>query len=291
MKRIGIGRFGERGDDGLEAFLEVAAEPRARRAARRCRARRLPRPAAARARRRRAGACASPSASAVLPTPASPTNTGLFFRRRQRISIVRCSSSVAADQRIELAGPRARGQVHARRRSADRATSPARARRCPASASSGSSPAVGAAVVDGGTLLMPCVMYSRTSSRVTPCARAAAPHTTCSAAASRRARRPTGLPAARRSARGAQRSAARGGTPASAPAPSAARARTARRIRSRYLSRSGGAAAGRRRRPRGSARRRDRARARRAGARASGACAAATSPRGTRRSERFRARD
>ena len=36
---------------------------------------------------------ASPSASAVLPTPASPTNTGLFFRRRQRISIVRCSSS------------------------------------------------------------------------------------------------------------------------------------------------------------------------------------------------------
>ncbi len=35
---------------------------------------------------------ASPSASAVLPTPASPTNTGLFFRRRHRISIVRSIS-------------------------------------------------------------------------------------------------------------------------------------------------------------------------------------------------------
>ncbi len=35
---------------------------------------------------------ASPSAMAVLPTPASPTNTGPFLRRRQRISIVRWSS-------------------------------------------------------------------------------------------------------------------------------------------------------------------------------------------------------
>ena len=49
---------------------------------------------------RRAGASspasrnASPSASAVLPTPASPTKTGLFFRRRHRISIVRRSSAV-----------------------------------------------------------------------------------------------------------------------------------------------------------------------------------------------------
>ena len=36
--------------------------------------------------------CASPSAMAVLPTPASPTNTGPFFRRRHSTSSVRCSS-------------------------------------------------------------------------------------------------------------------------------------------------------------------------------------------------------
>ena len=37
---------------------------------------------------------ASPSAIAVLPTPASPTYSGLFLRRRQRISIVRSTSSL-----------------------------------------------------------------------------------------------------------------------------------------------------------------------------------------------------
>ena len=31
--------------------------------------------------------CASPSTTAVLPTPASPMNTGLFFLRRESISI------------------------------------------------------------------------------------------------------------------------------------------------------------------------------------------------------------
>ena len=36
---------------------------------------------------------ASPSAIAVLPTPASPTNSGLFLRRRQRIWIVRSTSA------------------------------------------------------------------------------------------------------------------------------------------------------------------------------------------------------
>ena len=35
---------------------------------------------------------ASPSARAVLPTPGSPTRQGLFFCRRQRISIIRSSS-------------------------------------------------------------------------------------------------------------------------------------------------------------------------------------------------------
>ncbi len=34
--------------------------------------------------------CAIPSTIAVLPTPGSPSNTGLFFVRRERISIV-CS--------------------------------------------------------------------------------------------------------------------------------------------------------------------------------------------------------
>ena len=33
-------------------------------------------------------ACAKPSTTAVFPTPASPTNTGLFFVRRPRISAV-----------------------------------------------------------------------------------------------------------------------------------------------------------------------------------------------------------
>ena len=36
--------------------------------------------------------CASPSATAVLPTPASPISTGLFFVRRHKIRI-RCSNS------------------------------------------------------------------------------------------------------------------------------------------------------------------------------------------------------
>ena len=53
----------------------------------------------------------------------------------------------------------------------------------------------------------------------------------------------------------------------------------------------GAAAAGRRRRPRGSARRPGRAPARRAGARASGAYGAARSPRGRRRSGRFQELD
>src|ERR1700679_2917361 len=37
---------------------------------------------------------AKPSAIAVLPTPASPTYSGLFLRRRHRISMVRSISSL-----------------------------------------------------------------------------------------------------------------------------------------------------------------------------------------------------
>ena len=48
---------------------------------------------------------------AVLPTPGSPTKSGLFFRRRQRIWIVRSSSGRAADERIDLALRRALDEV------------------------------------------------------------------------------------------------------------------------------------------------------------------------------------
>ena len=169
MKRIGIGRFGERVDDRLEPLLEVAAEPRAGEQRRRCRARRPRRPSSSSGTSSPSSRVASPSASAVLPTPASPTNTGLFLRRRQRISIVRCEL-VACGRSADRARRRARGRSGSwRTRRADRATSPCRARRRrprrrPALARRRRrAPA-------GGTLLMPCVMYSSTSSRVTPCA-------------------------------------------------------------------------------------------------------------------------
>ncbi len=41
----------------------------------------------------RAIRCASPSTTAVFPTPGSPTNTGLFLLRRERIAITRSISS------------------------------------------------------------------------------------------------------------------------------------------------------------------------------------------------------
>jgi hypothetical protein len=46
---------------------------------------------------------ARPSAIAVLPTPGSPTSSGLFFERRHRTWIVRRDFGFAADQRIDLA--------------------------------------------------------------------------------------------------------------------------------------------------------------------------------------------
>ena len=50
---------------------------------------------------------------AVLPTPGSPMRTGLFFVRRLRTWIVAPDLLVAADDRVELAGPGLRGQVAA----------------------------------------------------------------------------------------------------------------------------------------------------------------------------------
>ena len=51
--------------------------------------------------------CASPSTTAVLPTPGSPISTGLFLVRRDSTCTTRRISAVAADDRVELARPRA----------------------------------------------------------------------------------------------------------------------------------------------------------------------------------------
>ncbi len=48
---------------------------------------------------------------AVLPTPASPISTGLFFVRRQSISIEPFDLVLTADKRIELSGSGIRGQI------------------------------------------------------------------------------------------------------------------------------------------------------------------------------------
>ena len=125
----------ERLDDRLEALLEVAAEARAgeqRAGVEREDLRALQR---APGRRRRAAASARPSAIAVLPTPASPTNTGLFLRRRHSTSIVRCSSSARPISGSSSPCARALGQVRRSRRTADRA---------PSAGPSSPSPAAGA---------------------------------------------------------------------------------------------------------------------------------------------------
>ena len=53
------------------------------------------------------------SAIAVLPTPASPTNSGLFFCRRHSTWMVRLISGFTADQRIDLAFARLLVEVDA----------------------------------------------------------------------------------------------------------------------------------------------------------------------------------
>ena len=55
--------------------------------------------------------CARPSTIAVLPTPGSPISTGLFLVRRCRIWMHAPDLVVAPDHRVELAGPRALGQI------------------------------------------------------------------------------------------------------------------------------------------------------------------------------------
>ena len=102
MKRIAFGSLSSAVEHLLDALLEVAAIARA--GDQRAEVERvdLARPSAPRARRPRWMRSARPSASAVLPTPGSPTSSGLFLRRRHSTWTMRSSSSVAADQRIDL---------------------------------------------------------------------------------------------------------------------------------------------------------------------------------------------
>ena len=108
---------------------------------------------------------ASPSAIAVLPTPASPTNTGLFLRRRQRTSIVRCSSSArpisGSSSPCRARSVRLTQYAASGSREVVDSSSPAPAF---APASRSASPSCG-----GGVFVTPCEMYSRMSSRVIPC--------------------------------------------------------------------------------------------------------------------------
>ena len=92
MNRIGFFRLPSAVEDGLEALFEVAAEARAGE-----QRRRVEREDFGARQRRGHVRLAAAAARALRPSrscrrPASPTNTGPFFRRRQRISIVRCSS-------------------------------------------------------------------------------------------------------------------------------------------------------------------------------------------------------
>ena len=93
MKRIGVRPCRQRGDHGLEALLEVAAEARAGEQRARVEREDLGVLSAAGTSPVGDAPAPGPSAIAVLPTPGSPTKTGLFLRRRQSTSIVRCSSS------------------------------------------------------------------------------------------------------------------------------------------------------------------------------------------------------
>ena len=81
-------------DHRLQPLLELAAVLRSRRSARRGRARPARRSASVSGTSSLTIRCAIPSTIAVLPTPGSPISAGLFFVRRERISIV-CSISSA----------------------------------------------------------------------------------------------------------------------------------------------------------------------------------------------------
>ena len=169
MKRIGIGRLRERRDDRLEALLEVAAEARAGEQRRGVE-------------REDLGALQQ-LGHVVLQQPRAPAlRRARSCRRRRRRRTPGCSCGGGRGSRSCAAArgcgrsadrarrPRARaGQVDGvgAERIARRSRRRARRRRRPRRPIAAP---VGAAGDDGGTLLMPWVMYSSTSSRVTPCA-------------------------------------------------------------------------------------------------------------------------
>ena len=93
MKRIAFSSFAEPIEHLLDALLEVAAVAGAGDERRRGRARTRASRAAAPARRPVEMRSASPSASAVLPTPGSPTSSGLFLRRRHSTWTMRSISA------------------------------------------------------------------------------------------------------------------------------------------------------------------------------------------------------
>ena len=171
---------------------------------------------------------ARPSAIAVLPTPASPTNTGLFLRRRHRTSMVRCSSSARPISGSSRPCARALGEVRRSRRRADRARWPGpRRRRRPAGAGLGAAGRLGARRLGDAVRDVLEHVEPRDALRGEQPRRLR-----LRLLQDRRAgcRRPA-LPAAARSARAAPRSAARGGTPRSVRARARGRARPARSTR------------------------------------------------------------
>ena len=113
---------------------------------------------------------ARPSAMAVLPTPASPTNTGLFLRRRHSTSMVRCSSSARPISGSSSPCAGARGEVDAVRGERIPCRAPTRDRRfrpCRRARRTRSGETRSSLLM--GVFVMPCARYSSTSSRVMPC--------------------------------------------------------------------------------------------------------------------------
>ena len=110
---------------------------------------------------------AKPSAMAVLPTPASPTKSGLFLRRRHRIWMVRSTSnsrpmsgSILPSLAIWL-----RFWVYCS--SGEAFSLPLALASLPSSASG--LPSAGLPASGGSLLRMPWAMKFTTSKRVTPC--------------------------------------------------------------------------------------------------------------------------
>ena len=110
MKRIAFGCFSSALEHLLQALLEVAAIARAGEQRAHIERVDLGASAALGGTSPSAMRSARPSASAVLPTPGSPTSSGLFLRRRHSTWIDRARAPAAADQRIDLPAARLRHQ-------------------------------------------------------------------------------------------------------------------------------------------------------------------------------------